>query len=182
MDTFTPCPISRIFKAPKSWLSPQPGSNGAKIEWRHLTADFNSDYCPNAKSTSGQWRSLMASSCCSWFIVINLGLLLPEKLQLAQYHVTELIPRAVAASGTGADQAPAADQSQAASGGESSGLRAAEAGDAERSSPRSSEAGRGAQGRRRTSLSRPQIKIAAGGARRNWCTWAISAEARRLRP
>ena len=25
-------------------------------------------------------------------IVINLGLILPEKLQLAQYHVTELIP------------------------------------------------------------------------------------------
>ena len=29
-------------------------------------------------------------------IVINLGLLFPDKLQLAQYHVTELIPRAVA--------------------------------------------------------------------------------------
>ena len=25
-------------------------------------------------------------------IVINIGLILPEKLQLAQYHVTELIP------------------------------------------------------------------------------------------
>ena len=40
-------------------------------------------------------------------IVINIGLILPEKLQLAQYHVTEIDPNAVVAAGTG----PSASQS-----------------------------------------------------------------------
>ena len=38
-------------------------------------------------------------------IVINIGLLLPDKLQLTQYHVTELIPMPSLAAGASADQA-----------------------------------------------------------------------------
>src|SRR5579859_4108819 len=40
VDTFTPCPISRIFKAPSPGTLPT-GTQWSEKAWRRLTADFN---------------------------------------------------------------------------------------------------------------------------------------------
>ena len=56
-------------------------------------------------------------------IVINLGLILPEKLQLRQYHVTELIPMPSLRPEPEPDQGgKAGDSSQAAARGEAAGI------------------------------------------------------------
>ena len=40
-------------------LSPV-GSQWSEIAWQRLTADFNSDFCPSARSTKKRWRPAMA--------------------------------------------------------------------------------------------------------------------------
>ena len=56
-------------------------------------------------------------------ILINLELIMPEKLKMVTYHVTEMIPMPALAAGAGADQdGSSQDQAQAASGGEAAGV------------------------------------------------------------
>ena len=55
-------------------------------------------------------------------IVINLGLLLPEKLQLAQYHVTELIPMPCLRPEPAPIKVDAAGQAEAAARSEAAGF------------------------------------------------------------
>ena len=91
MDTFTPCPISRIFKAPVLALLP-----GQVPVERNCMATayggFQLGLLPERKINKRAVATAYGLVALVLLIVINLSLLMPERLQLRQYHVTELIP------------------------------------------------------------------------------------------
>src|SRR5579864_762275 len=90
VDTFTPCPISRIFKSPSSRRLPDrvPMEGNCMAGYR----GFQLGLLPEPKVNKKAVATAYGVVALLLLIVINLELLMPERLQLSQYHVTEIIP------------------------------------------------------------------------------------------
>jgi TonB family protein len=79
-------------KTPKPRHSPYPGSNGAKKEMATPYRGFQLGLLPERKINKRAVATSYGLVTLVLIIVINLSLILPEKMNLGQYHVTELIP------------------------------------------------------------------------------------------
>ena len=91
MDTFTHCPFSRNLKTPDPGSLPRPGPHGVE-RIAMSERGFQLGILPERNIDR---RALAASYGFVAFmilIVMNLGLLMTERLELKQYHVTQLIP------------------------------------------------------------------------------------------
>ena len=91
MDTFTPCPISRILKTPVLALLP----DQVPMEQDCMSTaygGFQLGLLPERKINKRAVAAAYGIVTLALLIVINLELLSPERLELRQYHVTELIP------------------------------------------------------------------------------------------
>jgi len=91
VDTFTPCPNSRIFETPVLALLP----GQAPMERDCMATaygGFQLGLLPERKINKRAVAAAYGLVALALLIVINLELLVPERMQVRQYHVTELIP------------------------------------------------------------------------------------------
>jgi len=91
MDTFTPCPFSLKVKTPIPVLS-----LGRGPLWSQCMGmsehNFQLGILPERKIDRRALATSYAFLVLATFILVNLGMVFPERLQLKQYRVTELIP------------------------------------------------------------------------------------------
>src|ERR1700756_4345299 len=91
VDTFTPCPISRIFESPSSRRLPDRGPMGRNCMATGYRG-FQLGLLPEPKVNKRAVATAYGIVALVLLIVISLGVFMPEKLTLTQYHVTEIIP------------------------------------------------------------------------------------------
>src|ERR1700756_2288669 len=87
VDTFTPCPNSRIFKSPSSRRLP----DRVPMERNCMATayrGFQLGLLPEPKVNKRAVATAYGIVALLLLIVINVSVFMPEKLQLSQYHIT----------------------------------------------------------------------------------------------
>ena len=91
MDTFTPCPFSLNVKTPILVRSLGLDPLGVK-EMATPQQNFQLGILPERKIDKRALAASYTFMVLLLLLLVNLGVLFPDRLQLKQYRVTELIP------------------------------------------------------------------------------------------